>query len=52
MARLAKHVDHARRLHRARILHEALETEAVEQLHHVVEVALLGDAEIVDVDGV
>src|SRR6266850_4445106 len=52
VADLLQHVHHSCRLHRSVELHEAFEADAVEQLHDVVELAVLGDSEVVHVDRV
>ena len=46
MADLAKHVDDALGRHRAEALDQRIGVESVEQLHHIVERAVLGDAEV------
>ncbi len=51
-ARLRQRVDHAAGLERTVLLHQRLEVLTFEQLHHVVEGAVLAHAEIVELDGV
>ena len=52
LAHLAQDVDHAARGHRAVPPHQRLEVHPVEQLHHEVERLVVGDAEVVELDGV
>src|SRR4030095_13244195 len=52
MADLSQHEDYALRRHRPESLDEALEADAVEQLHDVIEVSILGHAVVVDIDRV
>ena len=47
-ADLAQEVDDPLRRQRPELLDQRLEVEAVEQLHHVVERAVVGDAEVVE----
>src|SRR6185436_6377855 len=46
MTHLTQHVDGSLRRDRSRATHELVDVESVEQLHHVVERAVGGDAEI------
>ena len=52
VADLPQQMDRPRGLERTEFPHGPLEADPVEQLHHVIEVAVLGDAEVVHVDGV
>ncbi len=51
-AGLIDEVDHAGRRLRAVLLHQSVEIEAVEELHHVVEGPVVGPAEVVELDRV
>ncbi len=51
VADLAQQVDRALRGQRPEPLHQRLQVEPVQQLHHVVEGAVFGDPEVVQLDG-
>src|SRR5262249_7176573 len=49
---LSQQIHHAIGLHRSEHVDEPFEADAVQELHHVVEIAVFGHAEVVHVDGV
>ena len=51
MTDLPQEVDGPFRRHRSVPLHQCLEVEAVQQLHHVVEAAIVGDAKVEELHG-
>ena len=52
MTDLADHVNHALRRHRTEPVHDPFGIQPVEQLHHVIERPIVGDAKVEEVDGV
>ena len=52
VAHLAQQIDHALGGSGAITLHQPLEVEAIEQLHHVIEAAIVGHTEVEELDGV
>ena len=52
MAHLAEQVDHPFRRQRSVPPHERLQVEAVQQLHDVIEAAIVSDAEVEELHGV
>jgi hypothetical protein len=52
MADLAQQIDGTRRRDRAETFYERVEVQPLEEFHHIVEGPLLGDTEVVEIDGV